>query len=94
MQSYFAYLLLICLLHTVRTAPLPASNLINLSDQVNSNPLNQYLKEPELVKVYKDRVVFRIFPLAKKDVDIRWVFAFFLTKTFVIRPNESVELIS
>ena len=70
-RCFASYLLLICLLHVAQAAPLPSSNLINLNDHVNANPLNQFLKEPELVKVYKDRVVFRIFPLAKKDVEIR-----------------------
>ena len=70
-KCFASYLLLICLLNVAQAAPLPSSNLINLNDHVNANPLNQFLKEPELVKVYKDRVVFRIFPLAKKDVEIR-----------------------
>ena len=70
------YLALICV-HLAQAAPLSSnpSNLINLNDHVNPNPLNQFLKEPDLVKVYKDRVVFHIFPLAKKDVEIRWALA-------------------
>ena len=48
---------------TVHTAP--------LVNQVNSNPLNQYLREPEIVKVYKEKVVLRIYPLTKKDVRVR-----------------------
>lgn len=66
-----SYLLLIGMLCLVQAAPLAPSNLINLNDHVNPNPLNQFLKEPDLVKVYKDRAVFHIFPLAKKDVQIR-----------------------
>lgn len=53
----------------------PTSNSINyshnLSNHVNTNSLSQYLKEPDLVNVYKDRVVLRIYPLTKKETEIR-----------------------
>lgn len=72
LAGYLLIYLLISCAHLAQAAPLTGNvNLFNLNEHLNANPLNQFLKEPDLVKVYKDRVIFHIFPLAKKEIEIR-----------------------
>lgn len=69
-HSRFKLVILICMIlnctfRCIQSAP------VNSQDLKEENSLKHYLKEPEIIKVNKEKIVLRVFPLLKKDVQVK-----------------------